>query len=234
MAIEKIKGLDTVEFFKILSHELRIKIIRLLYEQIEMSYTEILNTLNLEEGNLNFHLRKMKDFVKINDNKTYSLSEHGKLAYTLLQNMDATLGKETVELENPSFLILRRTIAALIDFTIFLFAGVAFFLLTSHGLHLDIHTFHTILSLQISLQFTYIALVLMEAYSGQTIGKHIMKIRVVKTSGGKITLMESAVRNIGKVFFLPLDLLAGILFYRKKGFIKFSDYYTDTKVEKVL
>jgi len=64
MAIEQIKELKTIEFFKVLSHDVRIKIISLIYENIEMSYTEILNTLNLEEGDLNFHLRKMKSFVE--------------------------------------------------------------------------------------------------------------------------------------------------------------------------
>jgi DNA-binding transcriptional ArsR family regulator len=61
MTIEQIKELKAVEFFKVLSHEIRVKIISLLHENIEMSYTEILHMLNLEEGNLNFHLRKMKD-----------------------------------------------------------------------------------------------------------------------------------------------------------------------------
>ncbi len=47
MAIEQINDIKTVEFFKVLSHEIRVKIISLLYENIEMSYTEILHTLNL-------------------------------------------------------------------------------------------------------------------------------------------------------------------------------------------
>ena len=63
MTIEQIKELKTVEFFKVLSHEIRTKIISLLHENIEMSYTEILRALNIEEGNLNFHLRKMKGFL---------------------------------------------------------------------------------------------------------------------------------------------------------------------------
>jgi uncharacterized RDD family membrane protein YckC len=61
-----------------------------------------------------------------------------------------------------------------------------------------------------------------------------MHIRVVKTNGDKINILESAIRNIGKVFLLPLDFFIGVLFYRKKGYIKFLDYYTQAKVEKVI
>jgi len=50
----------------------------------------------------------------------------------------------------------------------------------------------------------------------------------------KITILESAIRNIGKVFLLLPDILIGVLFYRKKGYIKFLDYYTQTTVEKII
>lgn len=241
MTIEQIKGLKTIEFFKVLSHEVRVKIISLLYENIEMSYTDILHTMNLEEGDLNFHLRKMKGFVARTEKKTYRLSEYGKIAYGMLQGVDARLMKDAEELiktdSNAAFsasMILRRTAAALIDFTLFVFIGVALFFIFSHQLKFDAHTFHIVIYLQVTLQFAYASFVIMEAYRGQTIGKYVMSIRVVKINGDKVNIMESAIRNIGKVFFLPLDILIGILFYRKKGYLKFFDYYTKTTVEKVL
>ncbi len=240
MTIEQIKGLKTVEFFKVLSHEVRVKIISLLYENIEMSYTDILNTMNLEEGDLNFHLRKMKDFVERTEKKTYKLSDYGKIAYGMLQGVNARLAKDAEEIiktDSSTFsasILLRRTLAALIDFTLFVFIGIALFFAFSHGLKFDVHTFHIVIYLQISLQFAYVAFVVLEAYSGQTIGKYVTRIRVVKINGDKVNIMESAIRNIGKVFFLPLDILIGVLFYRKKGYLKFFDYYTKTKVETVL
>lgn len=240
MTVEQIKELKTIEFFKVLSHEVRIKIISLIYENIEMSYTDILNTLNLEEGDLNFHLRKMKEFVERTEKKTYRLSEYGKIAYGMLQGVNAKLVKDAEVIiktdGNPAFsasMIILRTAAALIDFTLFVFIGVVFFFLLSEGLKFDVHTFHIVIYLQISLQFAYASFVIMEAYNGQTIGKYIMKIRIIKTNGNKVNILECAIRNIGKVFFLPVDLLIGLLFYRKKDYIKFLDYYTETKIERV-
>ncbi|VVB91038.1 RDD family protein [uncultured archaeon] len=241
MTIEQIKELKTIEFFKVLSHEIRAKIITLLQENIEMSYTEILHTLNLEEGNLNFHLRKMKGFVELTEKKNYRLSEYGKITYSMFQGVDARLWKDAREIikadDNKEFsvqIFVRRIGAALIDFTLFVFPGVALFFILGEGLKMEIHTFLMVIYLQLTLQFAYAAFVFMEAYNGQTIGKYIMRIRVVKMNGDKITIHESAIRNIGKVFLLPLDLLVGVLFFRKNGNIKFFDYYTKTTVKKVI
>jgi uncharacterized RDD family membrane protein YckC len=241
MTIEQIKDLKTIEFFKVLSHEIRAKIISILHENIEMSYTEILHTLNIEEGNLNFHLRKMKGFVELTDKKNYRLLEYGKITYSMFQGVDARLWKDAKEViktdENKAFsaqIFLRRTVAALIDFTLFLFPGVALFFILGHGQRIEIHTFFIVIYLQLTLQFAYVSFVIMEVYKGQTIGKYIMKIRVIKMNGDKISILESAIRNIGKVFLLPLDFLIGVLFFRKDGNIKFFDYYTKTTVEKVI
>jgi uncharacterized RDD family membrane protein YckC len=241
MTIEQIKDLKTIEFFKVLSHEIRAKIISLLHENIEMSYTEILHTLNLEEGNLNFHLRKMKGFVELTEKRNYRLSEYGKITYSMFQGVDARLWKDAKEIiktnENKAFsvqIFVRRTVAALIDFTLFVFPGVALFFILGHGQRIEIHTFFIVIYLQLTLQFAYASFVIMEAYKGQTIGKYIMKIRVIKMNGDKISILESAIRNIGKVFLLPLDFLIGVLFFRKNGNIKFFDYYTKTTVEKVI
>jgi uncharacterized RDD family membrane protein YckC len=241
MTIEQIKDIKTVEFFKVLSHEIRVKIISLLHENIEMSYTELLHTLNLEEGNLNFHLRKMKRFVELTEKKNYRLSEYGKIAYSMLQGVDARLWKDAKEIIKTDGIrtfsvgiLMRRTVAALIDFTLFVFIGLVLFLVLNHGIKFDVHTFLVVIYLQLTLQFAYASFVIMEAFNGQTIGKYLMRIRIVKTNGDKITILESAIRNIGKVFLLPLDFLIGVLFFRKKGYIKFFDYYTKTTVERVI
>jgi uncharacterized RDD family membrane protein YckC len=238
MTIEQIKELKAVEFFKVLSHEIRVKIISLLHENIEMSYTEILHTLNLEEGNLNFHLRKMKGFIELTEKKNYRLSEYGKITYGMLQEVDARLwkdAKEIIKTDNMTFSVstlLRRIAAALIDFTLFLLFGATNFIILKNWFKLDAFAF--IIYLQIVLLLAYVYFVIMETYSGQTIGKYVMKIRVLKTNGDKVNVIECAIRNMGKVFFLPLDVLAGVLLYRKKGYIKFFDYYTKTTVEKVI
>ncbi len=240
MTIEQIKELKTVEFFKVLSHEIRAEIISLLHDNIEMSYTEILHTLNIEEGNLNFHLRKMKGFVELTEKKNYRLSEYGKITYSMFRGVDARLwrdAREIITTKEKAFspqILMRRVVAALIDFALFLSAGVAIFLILSRGLKFEVSTFLIVVYIQLALQSAYASFVIMEAYNGQTIGKYIMRIRVVKSSGDKINILESAIRNIGKVFLLPLDIIAGVLFYSKKGYFKFFDYYTQTTVERVI
>jgi uncharacterized RDD family membrane protein YckC len=81
---------------------------------------------------------------------------------------------------------------------------------------------------------SYLYFTILEAYKGQTLGKFLLGLRVVKTDGTKITLIDSAVRNIGKVVFLPLDIALGIILYHKKGYIRFFDHYTSITVENVL
>ncbi|MCE8426149.1 MAG: RDD family protein [Candidatus Methanoperedens sp.] len=241
MTIEQIKNVKTVEFFKVLSHEIRVKIISLLHENIEMSYTEILHMLNLEEGNLNFHLRKMKGFIELTEKKNYRLSDYGKIAQFMLRGVDARLWKDAKEIIKTddawtfsAQILMRRAIAAVVDFGLFMFPGVVLFLVLNHGIKFEVYTFLVVIYLQLTLQFAYASFVIMEAYNGQTIGKYLMNIRIVKTNGDKMTILESAVRNIGKVFLLPLDFLIGVLFYRKNGYIKFFDYYTKTTVERVI
>jgi uncharacterized RDD family membrane protein YckC/DNA-binding HxlR family transcriptional regulator len=238
MTVEQINDIKTVEFFKVLSHETRVNIISLLYGNMEMSYTELQHTLNIEEGNLNFHLRKMKGFIELTEKKNYRLSEYGKIAYTMLHGMGLWKdANEIIKADDGGALsvqiLMRRTAAALVDFTLFVFIGVVLFLVLNHGIKLDVYTFLIVIYLQLALQFAYVCFVIMEAHNGKTIGKYLMRIRIVKTNGDKVTILESAIRNIGKVFLLPLDILIGLLFYRKKGYIKFMDYYTQTKVETV-
>ncbi len=52
---------EKIDYFEIISHEIRRKILKLIYERIELSYTEILNTLEISDGPINFHLRRMRE-----------------------------------------------------------------------------------------------------------------------------------------------------------------------------
>ncbi|MDJ0270843.1 MAG: RDD family protein [Aigarchaeota archaeon] len=79
----------------------------------------------------------------------------------------------------------------------------------------------------------YIFMTALEAYKGQTPGKYLKKIRVIKTNGGKISLLESAIRNGGKFFLLLLDVIIGLLFFSKKGYLRFFDYYIEAVIEKM-
>src|SRR3990170_5712852 len=79
------KQLGEEELFSVLGHRFRIGILALLHENVELSYTELLEMLGIDEGLLNFHLRKMRKLVKITEAKTYMLSDLGKTAHALIK-----------------------------------------------------------------------------------------------------------------------------------------------------
>src|SRR3989337_2897564 len=73
------------ELFAMLGHRFRTAILDLLHENVELSYSELLEMLGIDEGLLNFHLRKMRKLVKTTEAKTYMLSDLGKTAHALIQ-----------------------------------------------------------------------------------------------------------------------------------------------------
>ncbi len=255
--------LSTPGFFEILSHDARRRIIRLLYEKVEMSYTNLLGTLEMGEGTLNFHLRKLEKLVQHTERGTYILSEYGRFAYSLILSANSTLKSEAKPstVPRPTLsrnIVLRRFAAFFIDALIFfVFTGIIFDPVLWGLLEKSVGSLYTILELAPGLFYNeylalisemfyeiaavyahvlfaiYIFLTLLEAYKGQTPGKYVLGIRVVKVGGGKVDLLESGIRNAGKIFLLPLDLLLGLIFYRKKGYLRLSDYYTEATVERV-
>ena len=244
------------DYFEIISHEIRRKILKLIYERIEVSYTEILKYLGISDGLLNFHLRRMGDLIEKTINGTYILTPKGKRIYELIKNLELEDEEEDkLDME----IIARRVFAFLIDGVIFImFSGLIFDLTTWNSLieilyHLSetfnphpwiFHPEHIyqignviyrVAGVYAHMFFAiYIFITLMEAYKGQTPGKYLMKIRVLKKGGLKLGVVESGIRNAGKIFLLPLDLIVGIIFFRRKGFIRFFDYYTDCVTEKVI
>jgi uncharacterized RDD family membrane protein YckC len=257
------KGPTQAELFEVLSHKIRRAIIQNLYEKVELSYTELLTTLKIGEGLLNFHLRKLKGFIEQTESGTYILSGNGKLAHSLMHTAHESLRvKRGIELTPVPTLskgiVLRRSTAFLLDvFIFFIFTGVfldpaIWSYLSEFVGHIAkvvelhpwiFHPEHLPMIGQLSARFiavyahilfaVVIYFTLLEAYKGQTPGKYLLGIRVVKVGGLKMGLLESGIRNMGKVFLLPLDLLVGIIFYRKRGYLRFFDYYTEVTVERV-
>lgn len=220
----------TSGIFKALSHPIRIKMIEYLQESVELSYTELLNLLNIDAGHLNFHLKIMGKLIKKTEDGNYILTDEGSVAYRMISTVKQ-LGKEEAKVVIQQASILKRVLATLIDF--FLFIGSPVAVTFSMSLFFPLFTidpFVVGVFLQIMLFLTFIVFTSMEAYNGQTIGKYLTKIRVLKESGRRLNLVESVARNVAKIYLLPIDLLAGLLFIRKKGYIRFADYYTRAKV----
>jgi len=246
------------EVFSVLGHRFRIAILDLLHENVELSYTELLDMLGIDEGLLNFHLRKMRKLVRITDAKTYMLSDLGKTAHALIQTVQSkttqdelqiSLGAPVLPALSPD-LVLRRIGAFIVD-ALILMASTGLLLdktflafaagvveLRPQELLLPELSYQTIASYSHIFFAAYIIFTVLEAYKGQTLGKYLFKIRVVKVRAapefrGRISLMDSSVRNIGKVFLLPLDIILGLILGSRKGYLRFFDLYTRCSVERV-
>ncbi len=334
-----------INFFGVLNHPIRVKIIEFLFEQTELSYTELLQTLNIPDGKLNFHLRKIKDLIVLDKGK-YRLSHLGITATKFLREIQseygygvgrqealiliidddeemcetlsdifrekgyktdtAYTGKEGLDEATKKFYdlafidvklpdmsgieVLKRlkeirpdTIAIMITafaslqdeieslnkrtYAHFMkpldmdevLSTIGEALKKQHPLvedmgllfkraSLRLRFFATLIDvgfivigtgaiffLSPHLTFLFVLFVawlmftVLEGYKGETLGKYLLGLRVVKMDGRKLGFADAAVRNIGKVFLLPIDLLLGLR-YHKLGHIRFFGHYTNSTV----
>lgn len=237
-----VKELKEVDLFKVLSHPMRARIVELLNEKVELSYTELLNTLGSDTGQLNFHLKTIGDLCETTPEGTYILTKKGRVAHTILREVRQLGGSVEEARPEAHAPLTKRAVANVVDFVLLVglpslivfgiatltpeMVGPFIFDKTIHPIMI-VEYFHAVLSLAL------VALTLMETHNGQTLGKYIVGIRVVKRSGRRLNLVETTIRNVAKIFFIPLDLLVGMLFYREKGYLRFADYYVDAKVVEV-
>jgi uncharacterized RDD family membrane protein YckC len=54
---------------------------------------------------------------------------------------------------------------------------------------------------------------LMDGFYGQSFGKMVMRIKVVRANGGRINMSQSALESLGKAFILPIDAIVGWILY---------------------
>ncbi|MFQ5800185.1 MAG: response regulator [Candidatus Hydrothermarchaeales archaeon] len=371
MANSRKKSESAVNFFGILSHEIRVKILEMLFDSTELTYTEILNALGISDGKLNFHLRKMQDLLVSEEGK-YRLSQLGLFAHKYVTEIRseygyrpkseeksiliidddvgmcetlsdifeekgyiadvAHTGKEGLEKTrarfynvalidiklpdmegtevlarlktiNPHIIaiivtafaslqssidalnkgaysyILKpldmdkvlatirkaieaqpvpeeergpifklaslklRLLAALIDVAVIILSTGSLFFFYVYFLEARrLFVLRDLLGMMRSITDSallysnvflgsWVLFSVLEGYKGETLGKFLLGLRVVKRDGSKLTFADAAVRNLGKVFLLPIDLLLGLK-YRKYGYVRFFDYYTRSTVVK--
>ena len=77
------------EIFKLLTHETRRNIIKVLGER-DLSFSQIKRNLEIDSPTLSYHLKSMKPFV-IQKKSKYSFSEIGKAALYLLTKTDQSI-----------------------------------------------------------------------------------------------------------------------------------------------
>ena len=87
----------------------------------------------------------------------------------------------------------------------------------------------TVLFITVGLLWLYSTL--LEGFNGQSIGKRITGLKVVRTDGKKMSYDHAAIRNFGKILpLLPFDLLIGIWRIPDKKFMRYFDKFAGTTV----
>jgi len=76
------------ELFNLLSHPIRISIIKVVYEEGPISFSGLMKALNIESSSLGFHLKQLESCLIRDENGNYTLSEKGKSALRALQSFN--------------------------------------------------------------------------------------------------------------------------------------------------
>ena len=213
-----------------LSHPLRREILEYLSEEQEGSFTDLMNALNIDTGKLSFHIRNLGVFLEQTPSGKYKLSKTGENAMILIKDLEAwaveaELAKKTSTL--PFASLKKRTYAFLIDFAIAfaLFIALPFSLSSLVAGNLFFLDVNFILFLLLFWAY----LTLLEGFAGQSLGKRIVGLKVVRTDGKRLFYDHAAVRNFGKVFLLPFDLIVGLRL-KDKRYIRYFDKFSGTTV----
>jgi uncharacterized RDD family membrane protein YckC/DNA-binding transcriptional ArsR family regulator len=221
------------KILSILSHTLRREILLNLSEKGECSFTDLMNALNVDTGKLSFHIRSLSVFLEQTPTGRYKLSKAGENAIRLIKDLEAwaveaEVARKTSTLPLATF--KRRVLAFFIDFfmilaiTILITLPNTLSLFTAPGeFRLDIN----IIVFLTALLWGYSTL--LEGFAGQTLGKRIVGLKVVRIDGKRLFYDHAAVRNFGKAFLLPFDLLIGLRL-KDKRFVRYFDKFAGTTV----
>jgi len=215
-----------------LSHPLRREILLELDENAVCSFTDLLNTLNVDTGKLSFHIRRLGGLLEQTPAGKYQLSKLGKNAVVFIRDVEAwaveaDMSKKASVL--PIATLKKRIYAFLIDFVIslgiFLITAIATNFLSSLttgvAFRLDLPNIILFLAL------FWIYSTLLEGFAGQTLGKRVFGLKVVRLDLKRLFYDHAAVRNFGKAFLLPFDLLFGY-WLKDKRFARYFDKFAGT------
>lgn len=217
----------------ILSHKIRREILLILNDKGECTFTELMNTINIDTGKLSFHIRNLTPFLDQTENGRYKLSRAGEDAVRVIRDVEswaeiADVNRKAPELALASY--KRRASAFLIDFSIMII--ITTFLLLEPVLVLgstNVAIFFNISFLALGALWVYSTL--LEGFNSQSLGKKVIGLKVVKINGKKMDYEHAAVRNFGKIL-LPFDLIFG---YGLKDprFKRYFDKFAGTTVVEI-
>jgi len=214
-----------------LSHPLRREILEYLSEKEEGSFTDLMNALNIDTGKLSFHIRNLAVFLEQTPTGKYRLSKTGENAIVLIKDLEAWAIETELAKKKTSTLPLasfkKRAYAFLIDFAI----AFALFLALPYSFSSLIpgRLFFLDINLILFLLLFWAYLTLLEGFAGQSLGKRIIGLKVVRTDGKRLFYDHVAVRNFGKVFLLPFDLIIGFRL-KDRRFMRYFDKFSGTTV----
>jgi uncharacterized RDD family membrane protein YckC len=218
----------------VLSHPLRRDILLDLSNNGEQSFTDLLNMLKVDTGKLSFHLRALAPFIEQTPSGKYRLSRAGESAVRVIHDVEgwaevADVQGKATSLPLSSF--KKRAIAFLIDLALISAITVAITLLpqlftpANNEISGEIST---VLFITVGLMWIYSTL--LEGFNGQSLGKRVLGLKVVRTDGKKMSYDHAAVRNFGKLLpLLPFDLLFGWRI-KNQAFMRYFDKFAGTTV----
>jgi uncharacterized RDD family membrane protein YckC len=223
------------KILSILAHPLRREILLNISEKGQLSFTDLLNHLNIDTGKLSFHLRSLEIFIEQTPAAKYKLSRSGEYAVRVVHDIESwseVANAPSVESQLPLASLGKRISAYLINFAIIsaitgsiMFLPQIFALSAITIVNGGLSTF-----LFITIGLIWLYSTLLEGFNGQTIGKRLMGLKVVRIDGKKLSYDHAAVRNFGKILpVLPFDLIVGWRIPNNR-FKRYFDKYAGTTV----
>jgi uncharacterized RDD family membrane protein YckC len=220
----------------VLSHPLRREILLDLSNNGESSFTDLLNLLKVDTGKLSFHLRSLAPFIEQTESGKYKLNRAGDSAVHVIRDIEGWVEVANVQGKAstlPLGSIKNRVFAYLIDFALILAITLTIDVLPQFLNASSIASFlsggiGTIIFVTVGLLWLYSTL--LEGFNGQSLGKRIIGLKVVRTDGKKMSYDHAAIRNFGKVLpLLPFDLAIGWTITNKE-FMRYFDKFAGTTV----
>jgi uncharacterized RDD family membrane protein YckC/DNA-binding transcriptional ArsR family regulator len=225
---------DISRILSVLSHPLRREILLNLSEKSELSFTDLMNSLNVDTGKLSFHIRSLVGFIEQTPTGKYRLTKSGENAMRLIRDLETWAVEAEVARSDimPSLASLRkRAYAFMIDFG-FVFSVFAIAAIMSNlfsffagggAFRVDINVIFFVIVF-------WVYCTLLEGFAGQTVGKRIIGLVVVRVDSKRLSYDQAAVRNLGKIFLvLPFDILIGRRL-RDKRYARYFDKFAGTTV----
>jgi uncharacterized RDD family membrane protein YckC/DNA-binding transcriptional ArsR family regulator len=220
------------KILSVLSHPLRREILLTLRDKDECTFTDILNVAKVDTGKLSFHLRALSSFMEQTSTGKYKLSNAGENAIRVILDVEswaeiADVTKKASYLPLASF--KNRIFAYLVDLTIILLITVVIMFPQSINILKNPLSPELSAVLFITLGLFWVYSTLLEGFNGQSLGKRLLGLKAVKTDGKNMSYDHAAIRNFGKAFLLPLDIIVGLQL-KNPEFIRYFDKFAGTTV----